>query len=171
VFFWTNSPTDAHDEEEEIEYAADVWDAVPELVAARFVLAIRRYCAKPDLMNITRRLPACDKLVEGWFEDWKLRIDQLADFVDNMEAKDMTTSPIIAINGLKPGTLVFNDVLGVTALAAVHDNNKCQLLDLSRTDDENPKRALRIFLSDQVKSLSLPPGLKQCAWRTPEWLD
>ncbi len=116
---------DVIDEDEEIEYAYDVWDAVPELVAARFVLAVRPHCRTPDLLNITRRLPAWDKLVKGWFNDWKLRIDHLADFIEGMErANDIPAESIQVKSALKAGSLVFTDALGVTALAATGDNHR-----------------------------------------------
>jgi hypothetical protein len=168
---WANSPTNVHDEDEEIEYACDVWDAVPELVAARFILAVRPYCRKPDLLNIPRRLPDWDKLVEGWFGDWKLRIDHLADFIERMEkAKDIPAEPVQAKSALKVGSLVLNDALGVTALAAMGDNRKCYLVDFSRSDEENPNNALRVFFAERVKGLVLPSIVREPVWRSPEWL-
>jgi hypothetical protein len=110
---WANAPINVHDENEEVEYACDVWDAAPELVAARFILAVRPYCDKPDLLNLTRRLPACDKLVEGWFDAWKLRIDQLADFVERMEkSRAIPADSIQGKSPVKPGSLVLNNALG-----------------------------------------------------------
>lgn len=168
---WANSPMNVHDKDEEIEYACDVWDAVPELVAARFILAVRPHCQKPDLLNITRRLPAWDKRVEGWFNDWKLRIDRLADFIERMErAKDIPVESIQVKSTLKAGSLVLNDALGVTALAAMGDNQKCYLVDFSRSEEENPRNALRVFFAEQVKGLVLPAIAKEPGWRSPEWL-
>lgn len=167
--FWANAPTDANDEEEEIEYAADVWEAVPELVAARFVLAIRPYCQNPDLTKITRRLPACNKL-KGLFEDWRLRIDRLANFIEGIETTEEVPESIQVKSSFKAGTLVLNNVLGVTALAGTGDNRKCYLVDFSQSDTENPKKALRVFFAEQVKGLVLPPTMKEPCWRSPEWL-
>jgi hypothetical protein len=168
---WTNSPINLHDEDEETEYAYDVWDAIPELVAARFVLAVRSHCQKPDLLNITRRLPASDKLAEGWFDEWKIRIDRLADFIEEVErGKGVSVEPIQNAGGLKAGSLVFNEALGVTVLADIGDNRRCYLLDLSRADEENPKNTLRIFFAEQVKRVILPPLIREPVWRVPEWL-
>jgi hypothetical protein len=168
---WANSPTNVIDEDEEIEYACDVWDAVPELVAARFILAVQPHCRKPDLLNITRRLPAWDQLAEGWFDEWKVRIDHLADFIERVEiAKDAPAESIQVKSPLKAGNLVLNDALGVTALAAMGDNRKCYLVDFSRSDEENPRNALRVFFSEQVKGLVVPPIVREPGWRSPEWL-
>jgi hypothetical protein len=125
----------------------------------------------PDLLNITRRLPAWHTLAEGWFDEWKVRIDRLADFIERTEkGNDVSVEPIQVQSVLKPGTLVLNDALGVTALAATSDNRKCYLVDFSRSDEENPKNALRVFFGEQVKRIILPPIVREPIWRVPEWL-
>ena len=168
---WANSPVNVYDEDDMIEYASDVWDALPELVAARFVLAVRPICRKPDLQNMTRRLPAWENIEKGGFDNWRVRVDGLADLIERIERGTAGRFETVqSAATLKPGTLVFNDALGVTALAATRDNRKCYLVDLSGADEDNPKNTLRIFFAQQVKRVILPPSVGELIWRVPEWL-
>lgn len=47
------------------EMADGVWDAVPELVVARFITTIRPHCPHPDTHNIVKRLPVWEDLGPG----------------------------------------------------------------------------------------------------------
>jgi hypothetical protein len=169
--YWAKSPTNVDGEDGEVEYAYDVWDACPELVAARFVLAVRPYCSKPDLGNIARRLPAYGMLKATGFNDLKRRIDHLADYIEKTEKAIKSLSEILSSSGpLKAGNLVVNPYLGVTVLAATGDNGKCYLVDFSRSDAEHPRKALRVFRPEQVKKASLPSGVAEPVWHLPGWL-
>lgn len=163
--YWSQSPVDADDEEP--EYADNVWDAVPELIAARFVLAIRRHCRKSDLQNIEARLPAWNSRKDGWFEAWKRRIDRLAKLIAKCEGAEPSRSK--PVGSLVCGTLVYHPSTGVTVLMRQTDNRKFHLLDLSQSDAEHPEKMSRIFLSDQIVPVVMERELDGWVWREPSW--
>lgn len=166
--YWENSPLKVDDEDEDdVEYAADVCDAAPELVAARFVLAVRSHCRRPDAENVAKRLPAWNEWEEGWFEEWKGRIDRLASLIKNF---DTSGAPPSKPDKLPlPGDLVYHPVMGVTVLMRSGDSGKCYLLDLSRADPERPENVNRAFLPDQVRAIPAPDNLGGWVWREPGW--
>lgn len=124
------------DRAEELE---SIWEAVPELVAGRFVAAVDGHCKAPDKHEITRRLPACRDAVE--LEGWERRISGLADLIRSSEGEGGRVAPV---NGLgrgasaaERGALVFHPTLGVTVLFARAPwvDGTYSLLDLSKSDD------------------------------------
>ncbi len=130
VNYWDN---DADDDEP----ANGIWDAVPELIVARFILAIRKHSEGPDTKDISRRLPAWECLEPGWFEKWQKHIDKLVELIENTEALNTDPSQYENVNlfSCHPGTLVYNPSLGVTVFIGAAENQKYCLLDLSRTEN------------------------------------
>ncbi len=155
---WASIATTVYDEDDEIEYASDVSDAIPELVGARFVLAIRPYCQKPDLSNISRRIPSWKNVAKDCADRWTTRLEWLADLIVHWETKGYRADADMIQDGsaLKAGNLVFNDGLGITVLADIGENGKCYLVNVSRHDEKDPKNALAVFYSNKVRKVNLP---------------
>ncbi|HEV8712513.1 MAG TPA: hypothetical protein VGX03_06765 [Candidatus Binatia bacterium] len=153
-------------EADDNEMADGIWDAVPELVVARFITTIRPYCPHPDTRDIAKRLPAWEDLELGWFEEWNQRIGKLADLIGSMEAVD-SQQPQSTQSLHEPGILVYNPAVGVTVLAGITNDQKYQLLDLSRTKDE-----VRLFRADaEIVKIPLDLSFGKLIWRTPLWLE
>jgi hypothetical protein len=140
---------------------------VPELIAARFLLAVRPICRQPDLENIVRRLPAWENNEEGWFEEWRKRIDRLANLIVRIEGEPPDRSK--EQDQLVPGDLVYHPILGVTVFMCHRDGPTCRLLDLSKADPEQPKNVTRIFPTDQVCRIPVDAELDGWTWREPIW--
>jgi hypothetical protein len=111
------------------------WEAVPELVAARFVAAVRSICQAPDQQDITRRLPVCGDPES--LRAWGRNTSRLADLIVAIETKGKPPQELTreAVDS-EPGALVFHPSVGVTVL--VDRERRFQgaytLLDLSKGD-------------------------------------
>lgn len=164
--YWSKAP--GADVEEDSECADGLWDAVPELIAARFVLAIRPHCRKADLNDVEVRLPAWSSRADGRFGAWKRRIDRLAKLIEKYEGaarprQARTMEPLMC------GRLVHHPAMGVTVLMRQSENRKYHLLDLSRHSEEDPDRMSRIFLRDQIVPIPIEKELDGWVWREPYW--
>jgi len=107
----------------------------PELVAARFVAKANRLGVSADRANLERRFPALDRADRGLLDKAERRILALAAVVDAEEtaAVSVPMASPTALRGLAPGTLVIGAKLGVTVLDRVEADDRCWVVDLSKT--------------------------------------
>ena len=143
------------------ELANGLWDAAPELIAARFILAIRQRSQDPDTKEIEKRLPAWEDFEPGWFRMWQKRINKLVELIESIETADKEPSQLENVNlfSCQPGTLVRNPMLGVTVFMGAAENQKYCLLDLSRSEN-----FVRTFINN-VFTIRFEGTVGKIAWR------
>jgi len=112
-----------------------IWEMLPELVAARFVAAVKDHCRSPDKQDIDRRLPAYRNTHE--VQRWENHTARLARFMMTTEVKGEPARKVVGdITEAEPGALVFHRATGVTVLVDREPwaNGTYSLLDLSKRD-------------------------------------
>ena len=179
AFLWTSVLWAVHyvleewgDPTQDKEPADGIWDAVPELIAGRFVAAIQSSCQEPDTRDLARRFPASKTLPLSWFDTVHHPVKRLAEGIVRAEAHSLTSqSPLVDPGSCRPGTLVYNPGVGVTVFVGVTcgetDEPKYQLLDLAR-----PGNAIRQFgTGARIVSVAVENSPSQLRWRAPTWLN
>jgi hypothetical protein len=111
---------DGDDPTHDKEPADGIWDAVPELIAGRFVAAIQSYGEEPDTHDLARRFHVSKKLPPTWFDTVHHPVKRLANIILRAEANSLSSHRSLADPGsYRPGTLVYNPGVGVTVFVGV----------------------------------------------------
>lgn len=109
--------------------------AIPELVAARFAYKLRCLSIICDQKDLERRFPAWAKVKEKRIAEVRARLNQLADLIAATETGLGEKSPPTHFPSLAPGTLVYNENVGVTALLRASSPTQFWLADCSKAGD------------------------------------
>jgi hypothetical protein len=109
--------------------------ACPELVAGRLAAKLQRLGVTPDVDDLERRFPArlaADMARLSQVEQKVFAIAALVGSAETQDAPVVKTSPN-GLRGLAPGVAVCGTRLGVTVLDRVESDNRCWVIDLSRS--------------------------------------
>ena len=117
---------------------------IPELVAARFIHKLQLHGIACDEHELERRFPAWTEVAAGEVADVRLRLDQLAALIEASEDRPATSQMPARFPSLKPGTLVYNENLGVTVLLRNSSPGHFWLADFSRPGDAPAKYAFHV---------------------------
>lgn len=115
---------------EPAEHPTSLAEAVPELVAARFVRLARALCKEPDESDLSRRMPAHATLTAAERKAAASRLEQLLSALAACDATPPQAFPSVPPKA-DPGTLVYSAGCGLTVVAR-SDGRGIQLVDLSR---------------------------------------
>lgn len=130
AFLWTCAIwATAYLRTEQMEDGAEIWEAVPELIAGHFVAGLKAIVSAFDEVDLPRRLPGTLLLPAETIELARKRLDELAElFADESMVVATAESESAA---LPTGALVFHKALGHTIVTRTEPGRVC-LLDLSR---------------------------------------
>lgn len=149
------------------EVLADgVWDSVPELLAARFLNALRGRVEGPDLKDVERRLPHVLEIGTEPLLACKKDLDAIGAALRDADSQSSSTTGA-AVQAWKPGDLASTPHLGATFVVGV-ENRNIHLLDLSkgpRRDARNTEGDYRRTYVADVVSTVRDPKLKALRWR------
>lgn len=128
---WAAAHTRRHWESvaEANEHPSSLAEAVPELVAARFVRFARTRCDAPDEADLSRRLPAVATLTADEKRAAAARLDRLVSALVGFDASPPDVFPPVPPR-VEPGTLVYSAGCGLTVVAQAGEAS-VQLVDLS----------------------------------------
>jgi hypothetical protein len=137
AFLWTCCVwATAHFRRERVEEKETIWEMIPDLVAARFIAAVKGYCKSPDKQDVSRRLPAYGDAAGA--QRWEDQTARLAGLIMTTEAKGEPARKVVGdVTAVQPGALVFHRATGITVLADREPwaNGTYSLLDLSKDDN------------------------------------
>lgn len=123
------------DEVEQTKYLAC---ALPEFVAARFIVSMNRLGVLPEEHDLQRRFPALQQIVAASASEREMGLDPLTRLIEDLEG----FNPSVLSGELRwlgPGTLAYNEKLGVTVLTNCEPPSKFWVVDLSREGNRTLK--------------------------------
>jgi hypothetical protein len=118
--------------------------SIPELVAARFIHKLQLLGIACDEHELKRRFPVWMEMGPKKIAEVRSRLDSLADVIAAAEDRPATAQVPAYFPSLRPGTLVYSENLGVTALMYESTPPQFWLADFSRPGDTPAKYGARV---------------------------
>jgi hypothetical protein len=126
--------------EDQLDLPKHLACAVPAFVAARFIATMNRLRVPSDEQDLERRFSAWHRLHAASAFEHQDGFGPLTQLIETLEAPN-SSALAGELKWLGPGTLAYNDRIGVTALTSFEPPSKFWAIDLSQAGNTTVKYA------------------------------